>query len=142
MGGRYKSTLVDSDNYFLIVSRYIELNPVRAKMVKHPAEYPWCSYQRNALGRPIELITSHFIYEGLAKKAATWQKMYAALLEHEISDYTLEEIRESINRAWVLGDGRFKKQIESATGRQVSPNARGGDRKSEKYKVRMNDQLL
>ena len=61
--------------------------------------------------------------------------MYTALLEHEISDYTLEEIRESINRAWVLGDGRFKKQIESATGRQVSPNARGGDRKSEKYKV-------
>ena len=31
--GRFKSTLVDSDNYFLIVSRYIELNPVRAGMV-------------------------------------------------------------------------------------------------------------
>jgi REP element-mobilizing transposase RayT len=38
--GRYKSTLVDSDNYFLLVSRYIELNPVRAHMVLHPAEYP------------------------------------------------------------------------------------------------------
>ncbi|WP_249930321.1 hypothetical protein [Pseudoalteromonas aurantia] len=37
--GRFKSTLVDSDNYFLIVSRYIELNPVRAAMVAHPAEY-------------------------------------------------------------------------------------------------------
>jgi putative transposase len=30
--GRYKSTLVDSEQYFLLVSRYIELNPVRANM--------------------------------------------------------------------------------------------------------------
>ena len=49
--GRYKSALVDSDNYFLTVSRYIELNPVRAGMVAHPAEYPWLSYQYNALGK-------------------------------------------------------------------------------------------
>ncbi len=39
--GRYKSTLVSSEHYFLLVSRYIELNPVRADMVAHPAEYPW-----------------------------------------------------------------------------------------------------
>ena len=31
----FKSTLVDSGNYFLIVSRYIELNPVRAGKVAH-----------------------------------------------------------------------------------------------------------
>ncbi len=37
---RFKSALVDSANYFLTVSRYIELNPVRAGMVEHPAEYP------------------------------------------------------------------------------------------------------
>ena len=38
--GRYKSTLVDSGSYFLLVSRYTELNPFRANMVSHPAEYP------------------------------------------------------------------------------------------------------
>ena len=38
--GRYKSTLGDSDNYFLTVNLYIELNPVRAGMVAHPAEIP------------------------------------------------------------------------------------------------------
>ena len=45
--GRYKSksTVVDSEKYFLLVSRYIELNPVRANMVEHPAEYPWSSCQ-------------------------------------------------------------------------------------------------
>ena len=134
--GRYKSTLVDGDNYFLTVSRYIELNPVRAGMVAHPAEYPWSSYQRNALGKPIELITSHILYQGLAKTDKTRQKRYAALFDKIITDDTLEEVRDSINRAWVLGDGRFKQQIEEQTGRRASPMARGGDRKSEKYRAK------
>ena len=38
--GRYKSTLIDSERYLLSCSRYIELNPVRAKMVAHPRDYP------------------------------------------------------------------------------------------------------
>ena len=40
MRGGYKSTLVDADNYLLTVYRYIELNPVRAKMVTHASAYP------------------------------------------------------------------------------------------------------
>ena len=44
-------------------------------------------------------------------------------------------VAEFSNRAWVLGDGRFKQQIEKQTGRRASPNARGGDRKSEKYRA-------
>ena len=133
--GRYKSTLVDSDNYFLTVSRYIELNPVRAGMVAHPAEYPWSSYQYNALGKPIELITPHILYQGLAKTEKTRQKRYTALFDKMIPDYTLEEIRNSINRAWVLGDERFKRQIEKQTGRRASPLSRGGDRKSDEYRA-------
>ena len=38
--GRYKATLIDSETYLLTCYRYIELNPVRAKMVNHPSEYP------------------------------------------------------------------------------------------------------
>ncbi len=57
--GRYKSTLVDADNYLLTVYRYIELNPVRVGMVSHTSEYPWSSYQGNALGKRIELLTPH-----------------------------------------------------------------------------------
>jgi putative transposase len=48
--GRYKASLIDSDTYALTCYRYIELNPVRANMVAHPAEYPWSSYRGNALG--------------------------------------------------------------------------------------------
>jgi putative transposase len=57
--GRYKSTLVQTENYLLTVYRYIELNPVRAKMVDHASEYPWSSYRYNAVGLNIELVTPH-----------------------------------------------------------------------------------
>ncbi len=77
--GRYKSTLVDSDNYFLTVSRYIELNPVRANMVEHPVEYPWSSYQRNALGKPIELLAPHDCYQSLGKDDKKRQEIYKSL---------------------------------------------------------------
>ena len=42
--GRYKSILVDKDAYLMELSRYVVLNPVRAKMVKSPDEWPWSSY--------------------------------------------------------------------------------------------------
>ena len=47
--GRYKATLIDTEQYLLTCMRYIELNPVRAKnMAKHASEYPWSSYRCNA----------------------------------------------------------------------------------------------
>ena len=38
--GRYKATVVDDERYLLTCMRYIELNPVRARMVKSPGEHP------------------------------------------------------------------------------------------------------
>lgn len=43
--GRYKSIIVDADTYFLEITRYIHLNPVKARIVKSPEEYPWSSYK-------------------------------------------------------------------------------------------------
>lgn len=42
--GRYKSWLVDAQGYLLACYRYIELNPVRARMVESPQLHPWSSY--------------------------------------------------------------------------------------------------
>lgn len=42
--GRYKSLVIDADSYFQELTRYIHLNPVRAKMVKNPEDYKWSSY--------------------------------------------------------------------------------------------------
>ena len=49
--GRYKASLIDSEQYLLTCMRYIELNPVRAtNMADHPSDYRWSSYGSNATG--------------------------------------------------------------------------------------------
>ena len=63
--GRYKSSLIDSENYLLTCSRYIELNPVNAGMVDKPEEYCWSSYHHNGLGKTNSLLSSHALYLGL-----------------------------------------------------------------------------
>ena len=50
--GRFKSSLIDSEQYLLRCYRYVEMNPVRAGMVDHPGHYPWSSYRHNAMGEP------------------------------------------------------------------------------------------
>lgn len=42
---RYKSCLVKTDDYFLQTSRYIHLNPVKARMAAHPEDYRYSSYK-------------------------------------------------------------------------------------------------
>jgi putative transposase len=50
-GRRFKAALVDTDRYLLTCYRYIELNPVRARMTDDPPGYSWSSYRHNALGQ-------------------------------------------------------------------------------------------
>jgi putative transposase len=59
--GRFRSYLTQEGGYVLGCYRYIELNPVRANMVEHPAEYPWSSYRANAQGES-PLLTHHPLY--------------------------------------------------------------------------------
>ena len=55
--GRFKSSVVQETHYFLMCSRYIELNPVRAGMVADPGQYRWSSYRHNGLGVADERLT-------------------------------------------------------------------------------------
>ncbi|MBN0989878.1 transposase [Amphritea pacifica] len=131
--GRFKSSLVDSENYFLIVSRYIELNPVRAGMVDFPADYRWSSYHATALGKEITLLTPHEIYLALGSTPAERQTVYTALFSGFIPVHTLEGIRNATNKACILGSERFKAEIEQQLGRRVQAGLHGGDRRSKAY---------
>jgi putative transposase len=46
--GRFKAILVDRENYLFDLCRYVELNPVRAKILAHPGDWPWSSYAAHA----------------------------------------------------------------------------------------------
>jgi len=60
--GRQKSSLVDAEDCLLRCYRYIEMNPVRASMVEHPADYKWSSYRSNPYGDVSEFIKPHSLY--------------------------------------------------------------------------------
>jgi putative transposase len=126
--GRYRATLIDSDQYLLLCSRYIELNPVRANMVAHPSEYPWSSYRFNALGQNDDCVTADLLYLQLGETLAQRLAAYRALFKSRISDKTLDEIRACTNKAWVLGNDRFREKIELQLNRRGTPLPRGGVR--------------
>lgn len=132
--GRYRATVIDSEQYLLTCMRYIELNPVRAGMVEHPRDYPWLSYHYNAQGGPDPLVTPHELYLQLGASEPDRQAAYRALFRSRIGDDALNQIRSATNKSWVLGNDRFKSQIEHQIGRQASPKPRGGDRKSEQFR--------
>jgi putative transposase len=123
--GRYKSCLVEATEYLLVLYRYIELNPVRAEMVKDPAEYRWSSYQVNGLGKHSELCTPHQEFLALDRDPATRQKRYRALFASHLDGPLLEEIRASSNKGMAVGNDLFKEQIERLTGRRLRLKKRG-----------------
>lgn len=133
--GRYKATLIDTEAYLLTCMRYIELNPVRAGMVSHPSEHPWSSYHHNAMGQPNDLVRPYLEYRRLGKTDEERQAAYRRLFKHHIPEKNLTEIREATNKAWVLGNDLFKQRIQKRLERRVEPEARGGDRKSEQFKI-------
>lgn len=132
--GRYKASLIDSEAYALTCYRYIELNPVRANMVGHPAEYPWSSYRGNAMGINNELLTPHSLFTTLGKTVDERQAAYRALFEVHLDEKTLEAVRTASNKAWVLGSKHFRDKIAMQLNRRASPLPRGGDRKSGEYR--------
>lgn len=132
--GRYRSTLVDSEHYLLKVYRYIELNPVRAQLVSHAARYPWSSYQGNALGKAIRLLTPHPAYLSLGQNDTQRHAAYQALFAGLMPESDIQAIRAATNKSWVLGDAAFKAEVSARTGRRSEPCTRGGDRKSASFR--------
>lgn len=63
---RFKSIIISKDNYLLACASYVELNPVRAGIVKHPGHYKWSSYRTYAYGDKNELVDKHPIYKNLS----------------------------------------------------------------------------
>lgn len=127
--GRYRSCLTQAEDYLLTCQRYIELNPVRAGIVEHPADYRWSSYRANAQGEDDPLINSHEVYDALGPDATSRQSAYRELFRHELEPRLVDEIRRATNGNFALGSALFAEQIGAALGRRVTPGKPGRPRK-------------
>jgi REP-associated tyrosine transposase len=130
--GRFRSCLVHSETYMLTCYRYVELNPVRARMVRHPRQYPWSSYRVNGDGKPDTLITPHDLYLRLGRSRRERAESYRELLQSRLDETTLSDIRQATNGGFVLGSGRFAQKIARMLGRRVERGMPGRPRNDDR----------
>lgn len=128
--GRFKSCLVESSGYFLTVMRYIELNPVRAAMVRTAQEHRWSSVHANLGHNRDPLITPHPLYLALGGDRNSRWAAYARWLHQGTSDEDLERIRQYISQERALGDERFQRMVEKTLNRPATCRPRGRPRKT------------
>jgi len=117
--GRYKSSLVDTDDYLLCCYRYIELNPVRAGIVKQPEAYAYSSYHANGLGKADSLVTPHAVFLDFISAAESESKktdsdtlsdgrhVYRQLCAEGISRKLLSDIRRGTEKGLGIGQADF-----------------------------------
>ncbi|HKP15651.1 MAG TPA: transposase [Gemmatimonadaceae bacterium] len=128
--GRYRSSLIDSERYFLQCSRYIETNPVRAGLVSSPADYHWSSYRSNAEGHPDPLVRLHPVYFALGRSVPARREAYRALFGTPLAPPELDAIRLATNQGLVLGFDDHRSELERMLGRRLWRSTHGGDRRS------------
>lgn len=121
---RYRSSLVQSDHYLLACSRYIELNPVRARMVANASEYEWSSYSAHA--SPEESwIDLDPAFCSLGETPEERSSHYVEFVAQSIPPSELELIKNAIQRGQLTGADRFVDEVEHLTGLRVERRGPG-----------------
>ncbi|MCP3892039.1 MAG: transposase [Desulfobulbaceae bacterium] len=127
--GRFKSSIISSQEYLISCSRYIELNPMRAGMVEDPSVYQWSSFSKKAKGKPDAVVDYDRVYTALGNTAAERQKAYIEYVSQTIPEDELKLLSESIQRNQVTGGNRFREQLEKKLKMKLSNRGPGRPRK-------------
>ena len=101
--GRFKSSLVDSENNILRCYRYIEQNPVRTQMVLRAEDYRWSSVNANAFWKPDPVVSRYSVFLYLGKDRISRQRNYQVLFCELVTEHEISKIRAHINQGKVLG---------------------------------------
>ena len=114
--GRFRSCIAESARYVLACYRYIELNPVRAGMVKQPAAYFWSSHAINTGSRSDSFLSLHPEFAALAADSSTRHRAYRELFQEEIDQPLLCAIRDATNTGYPLASDAFKGGVLAGLG--------------------------
>jgi len=108
--GRYKAILCDKDSYFLELSAYIHLNPVRAGLIKEPHQYPWSSYHFYVSEAKERLVDGNFLLAQFSNKRATAKREYSRFVRSRISQGHRDDFYELMDQRF-LGTEEFVEDI-------------------------------
>jgi REP element-mobilizing transposase RayT len=88
--GRYKAILIQKDSHLLEVCRYVVLNPVRAKMIEKPEDWPWSSYLATAgKAKPHPSLTTDWVLGQFNRKREQAEKEYRKFVQWGIGQKTI-----------------------------------------------------
>jgi putative transposase len=114
--GRFASYAMDQ-HHLIAAARYVELNPVRAGIVKYPEDYPWSSAKAHLAHKDDELVKA----EPLLNIVSNWDKLLASGLPEADKD----SLRIHSKTGRPLGNEDFLDTVEKITGRKVKPKKPG-----------------
>ncbi len=115
----------------LVVLRYIEANPIRAKMVKDPAEYRWSSFPFHGLGRDDPLVTRFPEWEELGRSESERRKRWRAKVRAVQSEAELMTVRGSLQSGRPFGTSQWTEHIAERLNITLTPRPRGRPRKEK-----------
>ncbi len=118
--GRYKACLVDDADYLLRCVRYIDLNPLRARMVDDPTHFRWSSCAALCGLRHDPLLTPHPAQRALGCTAEDRANAYRALLAEALNDADLAAIRAYLQQQRAYGRAIFQQGVEAQSNRFAS----------------------
>lgn len=123
--GRYRSTLMDAQDYLLPCMTYMDLNPVRAGLVAQARDYAWSSHGHYAGLRVDRMLTPHPLYWQLGNTPFAREAAYAQRVQEGISAHQQQELTDSTLAGWVLGSSRFIAELQKKTERRLSKSRPG-----------------
>ncbi len=123
--GRFRSSVIDTDEYLLACLRYVELNPVRAAIVGHPAEYPWSSHRERMGLAPQALLDADPVTRQLGVSDAERRCAYGRFLATGPDPDEEQLIRDAVRRNQLTGGRGFAEEIERRTGLRIENRGRG-----------------
>ncbi|OZI35402.1 transposase [Bordetella genomosp. 1] len=126
---RYRSSVVQTERYFLACCRYIELNPVRAGLVARPEEYPWSSYCARLREAEGGVLALHPAYLALGATLEARQRVYRALAAQALHEDELMQIRGATQTGNPLATSAYCRALQTALARPVVTARRGRPRK-------------
>jgi len=108
--GRYKAVLVQADAYAAELSRYIHLNPVRAKMVSTPEEYRWSSCSRYLEGTAPSWLSTSLVLGYFGTEDEDRRRNYRDYLYDAIGKESRDPLSDSV-ASTILGSDDFVRDI-------------------------------
>ena len=102
--GRFRSTVVASDDYVIACYRYIDLNPVRAGLVESPAGHVWSSYLHHVGQRHDAFLADHALYWALGNTPFERQASYERLCAQTVDPRLTAQITDTALNGWSLGE--------------------------------------